>query len=126
MLKVPPKAKLRKMFRKNVTLTKYTLSKNEDAYGQASQSESQEYVNLRAEIQEITAEDLAYLVPGTAQVGDAYGYFLPSYYTKGVTIEISPEDEVTWNNKTWRIERVEDYYLGDKLWYKRAFLKRVI
>jgi len=125
MFKVPPKFMLRKGLKKQVTLKRYSFSENEDAYGQ-SQRSLQETFTLEAEIQEITAEDLAYLVPGTAEIGDAYGFFLPTYLKKGREITIQVEDEITWNNKTWRIERIEDFYYGDKLWYKRAFLKRVI
>lgn len=123
MLKAPPKRQLSKLFRKKVTLTKYTLSNGEDAYGQRRQTIKDTYT-LFAEIQEITSEDIAYLVPGTANIGDAYGYFLPNYLVKGQVISIEVEDEVTWNNKTWRIERIEDFLFGEKLYYKRAFLKR--
>ena len=125
MFKVPPKFVSRKGFKKKVTLKRYSLSENDDAYGQSERS-LEETFTLEAEIQEITAEDLAYLAPGTAEIGDAYGYFLPTYLKKGREISIQVEDEITWNNKTWRIERIEDFYYGDKLWYKRAFLKRVI
>ena len=116
---------LRKVLKKQVTLKRYSVSKKEDAYGQAQRTLEDTY-SLEAEIQEITSEDLAYFVPGTVEIGDAFGYFLPSYLKKGKTITIQVEDEIVWNNKTWRIERIEDFYYGDKLWYKRAFLKRVI
>jgi len=125
LFKVPPKAQLRKVLGKKVTLKKYTYSGTEDEYGQKERTLDDSY-SIRAEIQELTSEDLAFLPPGLANIGDAYGYFLPSYLVKGKTIEISAEDEVVWNNKTWRIDRVEDYYYGDKIWYKRAFLRRVI
>jgi len=125
MFKVPHKFVLRIGVKKKVTLKRYSLSENDDAYGQSERS-LEETFTLEAEIQEITAEDLAYLAPGTAEIGDAYGYFLPTYLKKGREISIQVEDEITWNNKTWRIERIEDFYYGDKLWYKRAFLKRVI
>jgi len=125
MFKTPPKVMLRKVLKKQVTLKRYSISENEDAYGQGERTLQATY-SLEAEIQEITAEDLAYFVPGTVDVGDAYGYFLPSYLKKGKEVTIQVEDEIVWNNKTWRVERIEDFYYGDKLWYKRAFLKRVI
>ena len=125
MLKIPPKYVLKKILKKEVTLTKYTYSNGEDAYGQRSQSVSGTYA-INAEIQEITSEDLAYVVPGTMSIGDAFGFFLPSYLVKGKTISIAVDDEISWNNKTWRIDQVEDYYYGNKIWYKRAILKRVI
>jgi len=81
---------------------------------------------LEAEIQELTSEDLAFFVPGTVNLGDAYGYFLPDYNVKGQTINIVAEDEVTWNSKTWRIDTIEDYTFGEQVWYKRALLKRVL
>ena len=125
MFKLPPKTQLRKILGKTVTLKKYTYSGTEDEYGQKERTLSDSY-SIKAEIQELTSEDLAFLPPGLANIGDAYGYFLPSYLAKGKTVEISTEDEIVWNNKTWRIDRVEDYYYGDKIWYKRAFLRRVI
>lgn len=125
MLKVPPRRKLGKLLKKQVTLTKFSLSSNEDAYGQKERTVAGTY-SIEAEIQEITAEDLSFLVPGVASIGDAWGYFLPSYLVSGQNITISPEDEVTWNGKTWRIDKIEDYYYGENLFYKRALMKRVI
>jgi len=125
MLKTPPKRKLSKLLMKKVILTKFTLSGGDDAYGQRERTSSTTY-RLDAEIQELTSEDLAFFVPGTVKLGDAYGYFLPNYIIKGQTITIACEDEVTWNSKTWRIDRIEDYYLGEQLWYRKALLKRAI
>lgn len=125
MLKTPPKRKLGKLMMKKVTLTKFSLSGEDDAYGQKLKDISKTYI-LQAEIQEITAEDLAFFVPGTVNLGDAYGYFLPDYAIKGQTISISSEDEVTWNSKTWRIDTIEDYTFGEQVWYKRALLRRVL
>jgi len=125
MFKLPPKVMLRKSLGKQVTLKRYSFSESEDAYGQSTRTLQDTY-SLEAEIQEITAEDLAYLVPGTAEIGDAYGFFLPSYLKKGKEITLQVNDEIQWKGKTWRVERIEDFYYGDKLWYKRAFLKRVI
>ena len=125
MLKIPPSYVLKKILKKEVTLTKYTYSDGEDAYGQRSRSVSGTY-KIKAEIQEITSEDLAYVVPGTMSVGDAFGFFLPTYLVQGKNISIEAEDEITWNSKTWRIDSIEDYYYGEKIWYKRAVLKRVV
>ena len=77
MFKVPPKAQLRKILGKKVTLKKYTYSGTEDEYGQKERTLDDSY-SIRAEIQELTSEDLAFLPPGLANIGDAYGYFLPS------------------------------------------------
>lgn len=125
MLKTPPKRKLGKLLMKKVTLTKFSLAGGDDAYGQRTRNVAATYI-LEAEIQELTSEDLAYFVPGTVNLGDAYGYFLPDYIIKGLTITIAAEDEVTWNSKTWRIDRIEEYTFGEQTWYKRALLKRVI
>ena len=125
MLKVPPRKKLSKIFNKTVTLEKYAYTNGSDEYGQSAGTLVDTYT-INAEIQEITSEDLAFLVPGTAEVGDAWGYFYPDYTVKGQTIKIAPEDIVKWNNKTWRIDKIEDYSLGNSIFYKRAFLKRVI
>lgn len=125
MLKTPPKKKLSKLLMKKITLTKYDLSGTDDAYGQKSKTILATYT-LKAEIQELTSEDLAFFVPGTVNLGDAYGYFFPSYEIQGQTISIAAEDEVTWSGKTWRIDRIEDYTFGEQIWYKRAFLRRLI
>lgn len=125
MSKIPPRYVLKKIFKKKVTLTKYSYSNEDDAYGQGERSVSDTY-SISAEIQEITSEDLAFVVPGVMEIGDAFGYFLPYYLVKGKEIAIEAEDEITWNGKTWRIDRIEDYYYGEKEWYKRAILKRVV
>jgi len=124
MIKAPPTRKLENLMLKKVTLTKYVMSGGTDAYGQQERTGTS--YTLKAEIQEITAENLSFFKPGTVDVGDAWGYFQPSYTVKGLTITISPEDEVTWNGKTWRIDFIEDAYIGESLWYRRAFLKRVV
>jgi len=125
MIKAPPQRKLRNAFMKSVTLTKYTSSDNEDDWGQQTFTVSGTYI-IAAEIQEITSEDLSFMVPGTANVGDAWGWFQPTYTKKGMTITIAPEDQVTWNSKTWRIDTIEDAYLGEHLWYRKALMRRVI
>jgi len=125
MFKAPPTRKLQSIFRKTVTLSKITTSGNDDAYGQKSETSSGTY-RIRAEIQEITSYDLAYFVPGTVQIGDAWGYFLPSYTVNGKKVEIALEDEITWNGKTWEIDRIEDAYIGEKLWYRKAYLRRKV
>jgi len=125
MLKAPPKRKLSKLLMKKVTLTKFSLSGTDDAYGQKQRNISGTYT-LKAEIQEITTEDLAFFVPGTVHLGDALGYFLSDYEVKGQTITISSEDQVTWNSKTWRIDTIEDYTFGEQVVYKRALLRRVL
>lgn len=125
MLKPLPEFILRKLFRKKVTLKKYSKTGTDDAYGQKEDQLIGTYV-IEAEIQEITAYDLAYVVPGILQVGDAMGYFLPQYFVDGRYITVEVEDRVTWNNKTWRVEKIEDFYYGDKLMHKRALLKRVV
>jgi len=123
MLKVPPRCKLRKLMMKRVILTKFTFSDTDDAYGQEERNTSGTYT-LNAEIQELTSEDLAFFVSGTVNLGDAYGYFLPNYAVNGLIITISSEDEVTWNGKTWRIDTIEDYALGENVWYRRALMRR--
>jgi len=124
MLRAPSRSTLRKLFRKEVVLKRYTYGP-EDSYGQKAKTGSETYP-LKAEIQEIVAEDAIQLVPAELGIGDAYGFFLPSYIVKGQTIIIALEDEVIWNYKTWRIENIEDYYIGKKLSHKRALLKRVV
>ena len=125
MLKAPPKAVLRKIFKKEVDLKRYSFSESDDTYGQATRSLSETYP-IKAEIQELTTEDLSFLPPGVASIGDAYGFFLPTYLVKGREVSVEVEDEIVWDNKIWRVERIENFYYGSKLWYKRAFLKRVI
>lgn len=110
---------------KKVIITKYSLSSDDDAFGQRNRTVSGTY-NVNAEIQELTSEDLAFFIPGTVNLGDAWGYFLPSYNIKGLTITIAPEDEITWNGKTWRINTIEDSYFGETLWYRKALMKRQI
>jgi len=124
MLKVPSLS-LKKLMRKDVVIIKYSLSGTEDAHGQKTRTKVGEYP-VKAEIQEITAEDLSYMVPGVLEVGDAFGFFLPKYISRGVEITIEVEDEVMWNSKVWRVEKIENYDYGGKEWYKRVYLKRVV
>lgn len=124
MIKAPPTRKLANLMLKKVTLTKYALSGGTDAYGQQTRTGTS--YSIKAEIQEIRAEDLSFFKPGTVNLGDAWGYFQPTYIVKGLTITLAAEDEVTWNNKTWRVDYIEEAYIRESLWYKRAFLKRVI
>jgi type IV secretory pathway TrbF-like protein len=124
-MKVPPQRKLLHMFRKKVTLEKYSIEESTDSYGQTEETLVGSY-QIDAEIQEVTAEDLVYMRPGVVEVGDAWGYFLPSYLVQGQTVTVEVEDIVKWNNKAWRIDRIEDYYLGGQLMYKRALMKRVV
>jgi len=124
-LKAYPKIGLKKIFKKDVNLIRHTETSSSDAYGQATMVPSETFP-LKAEIIEVTAEDLLYLPPGALNIGDAWGYFLPSYISKGREVIIQVGDVVQWNSKEWRIERIEDHYLGKKLSHKRAFLKRVV
>jgi hypothetical protein len=96
-----------------------------DAYGQLVQSLVQTY-NIPVEIQEITAWDLTFLVPGTAEIGDAWIFFLPEYDVKGQKLVVQPRDQVTWNGKTWWIDRIEEGWVGAHLWFKKALCRRVI
>jgi len=125
MLKGIPSWQLKKFFKKGVTLTKYSYSDGEDAYGQKSKTTTGTYT-LEAEIQEIRSEDLAYMRPGLVELGDAWGFFLPSYTKKGKTVTVEIGDEVTWNSKTWRVDYIENYITENNVTYKRALLKRVI
>ena len=120
-----PNIGLKKIFKKEVYLIRNSETASEDAYGQAELI-PQETFPLKAEIIEITSEDLMYYPPGVLEIGDAWGYFLPSYYSKGRTVTIQIGDFIEWDNKQWRIERIEDFYLGKKLGHKRALLKRVV
>ena len=123
MLKAPPSRKLASIFGKTVTLTQYLGTGDEDAFGQKNMTVLGTY-RIKAEVQEITSYDLSFLVPGIADVGDAWGFFLPSYKIKGKTLNLQPEDEITWNSKTWRIDKIEDFYVGESLWYRKALMRR--
>jgi len=126
MLKCPPVTIINRFFRKTVTLNRYILTETGDAWNQNSKTVSLTE-EIKAEIQEIVAEEFANLKQGEVAVGDAYGYFLPSYNLGGNHIVMVVEqDEITWNSKTWKVERVENYYVGNTLFYKRAFLKRIV
>lgn len=124
MLKVPSLS-LKKILRKEVIVIKYSLAGSEDAHGQKERTKIGEFP-VRAEIQELTAEDLSYIVPGVLEIGDAFGFFLPKYISEGQEITVNVEDEVKWNEKVWRVERIESFTYGEKEYYKRAYLKRVI
>ena len=127
MIRAPPPRKLRNLFLKSVTLSRYTLAAEDinDAFGQRDRTLSGTYT-LKAEIQEVTSEDIAFYIAGTVNLGDAWGFFQASYFDKGKQIVIAPLDEITWNGKTWMIDTIEDAFVGEQLWFKKAFLRRLI
>jgi hypothetical protein len=123
MMKGIPKVILRRLFKKEITLTRYTYTENTDAWGQKV-STSVAYT-IMGEIQEVTSEDSQLWKVGEVQMGDAWGYFYPSYDVgKEITLDVQKDDEVTWNSKTWIVTEIQSMYYGRKESYKKVYLKR--
>lgn len=125
MRKLPFRTKLRNVFAKQVVVSRRTTTASEDEYGQQETLTTEDFTVL-AEIQELTSRDLLFLPPGTVSPGDAWGYFFPTYQVKGRTITIQPEDRVSWNSKTWRVDTIQDFSYGEDVFYSKILLRRVL
>lgn len=123
-MKAPPAWKIKKMYRCNVTLHKITETTIDDEFGQTEESETT--YSIKAEIQSITLEDMAYLPAGEVSEGDCWGFFLPTYTVDGQEIEVEVNDYITFKNIKYLVQRIEDYYEGNTTVYRRGFLKRQV
>lgn len=132
-MKSPPAWKIKKMYTCDVTLHKVTTTEidtghqdefEDNPFGQVDQSEKT--YSIKAEIQNITLEDMTYLPPGQVKEGDCWGYFLSSYRIEGEDIEIEVNDYITFNSIKYLIERIESYWDGNTEVYRRAFLRREV
>lgn len=123
-MKAIPSWKVKKTFKCSVILHKVTVSEIEDEFGQTEETETT--YTIKAEIQSITLEDISYLPLGSVKEGDAWGFFLPVYSLEGQEIKIEPNDYITFKGIKYLIQRIEDYYEGNQIVYRRAYLKRQI
>jgi len=119
-----------KMLRHKVTLHKITetlIGETGDQYDEYSQTtESEVTYSIKAEIQPITLERLAWLPPGTASLGDAFGYFKPTYKKLGSDISVELKDYITCEGVKYLVERIEDFYHGNNIHHRRAYLRRLL
>ena len=130
MIKTTPSWRMGKMLRHTLTLHKVTetpigdIGDQYDEYRQVTESETT--YSIKGEVQPITLERLAWLPPGTAQLGDAFGYFKPSYKKLGSDITVDLKDYITCEGVKYLVERLEDFYHGNNMVYTRAYLRRVV
>jgi len=120
-----PEWKLKKIFKASCTLHKVTVSEIEDEFGMTEETTETTY-SIKAEVQPLTSEDLAYLPPGQFSEGDAWAYFLPSYNVNEETLTVEVNDYITFNGIKYLVQRYEDYFEGNNVIYRRAYLKRQV
>jgi len=130
MIKTRPSWQIGKMLRHKMTLhkiTKTAIGETGDQYDEYHQvTESEVTYSIKGEVQPITLERLTWLPPGSARLGDAFGYFKSSYKKLGSDISVELEDYITCENVKYLVERFEDFYHGDNIVYRRAYLRRII
>lgn len=126
-MKAPPSWKIKKMYKCSVTLHKVTetaIGSDEYEFGQTTEVE--ETYTIKAEIQGITLQDMAFLPAGEVNEGDAWGFFLPSYFVDGEDIIVAMNDYISFKGIKYLVKRIIDFYDGNTTVYRRAFLKRQV
>lgn len=118
------------MLRHTVTLHKVTktpIGEIGDQYDEYHQvTETEVTYSIKGEIQPITLERLTWLPPGTARVGDAFGYFKRSYKKLGSDISVELDDYITCETVKYLVQRLEDFYHGNNIVFTRAYLRRLV
>ena len=115
------------MYTCSVTLHKITetlIGSDEFEFGQTEESE--ETYAIKAEIQGITLEDMAFLPAGEVSEGDAWGFFLPTYTIDGEDVIVDMNDYISFKGIKYLVKRIIDFYNGNTTVYRRAFLKRQV
>ena len=130
MIKTTPAWRMGKMLRHTVTLHKVTktpIGEIGDQYDEYHQvTETEVTYSIKGEIQPITLERLTWLPPGTARVGDAFGYFKQSYKKLGSDISVELDDYITCETVKYLVQRLEDFYHGNNIVFTRAYLRRLV
>lgn len=123
-IKSIPRWQYRKTLRHDITLYKTTMTTiGDDEYDQ--KTETYQSYSIKAEVQPITLNELKDMPPGLMNLGDAWGYFLPSYYIQGQTITVEPEDEILCETIRYEVVKVEDHYQGNSIVWRRCYLRRI-
>jgi len=123
-LKAPPRWKVKKVLRSKVTLHKISESTIDDEFGQTEETETT--IEILADIQPVTLEDMLYLPPGYVSQGDAWGFFLPVYQKNGLEYFVEVNDYISFKGVKYLVQRIDDAYEGDTVVVRRAYLKRQV
>lgn len=113
---------LRTILKDAVTLRVVTRTVTDSRWD--TRHESTEDYQVKAKILIITQEDLRWIPGGTLRVGDARGFFFPSYQIGDKTIAADIGNRVIWQDLVFEILRVSPYIDG-QVQFRECYLKRV-
>jgi len=130
MTKPVPDWMFKRLLRSRVQLVKITKdiippsSLNPSQYEEYGQTTTTGTTfTIKAEIQPITSQDIIDIPPGMLEIGDAIGFFQKEYLLEGSVYTIKSEDLIIAGGTTYEVQTITNFYQGDRIIYRRAYLK---
>ena len=118
-----PKLQIRKLLSDQITLVKVTESEISEDWGDTKITTT-EYT-ITGKIVPVTTEDLRFLPSGLLDLGDARGYFLPSYTVDQTTVTVDTGDRIKYLDIEYEVTEITRHIdeNGNEL-YRECRLRR--
>jgi len=113
---------LHKVLVDDITLKKVTKTIIDEAYGVAEETITT--YTIKGKVVLVTEEDLRFLPSGTLRLGEARGYFYPSYTIDATTVKVEIGDKITINNEDYKVEELTLHQQEGKEIYREVILRK--
>jgi len=113
---------LHKVLVDDITLKKVTKTIIDEAYGVAEETTTT--YTIKGKVVLVTEEDLRFLPSGTLKLGEARGYFYPSYTIDSTTVTVEIGDKITINNEDYKVEELTLHQQGGEEIYREVILRK--